>query len=101
MEEHGKINQDELQQILQDPFYSLVFSLYNSALMSLGKLPNPMTKSSDVDIDQAQVTIEMLGMLKDKTQGNLNEKEQIFLNSQLSELRFMYVEMVKQQPPPH
>ncbi|MBN2382531.1 DUF1844 domain-containing protein [bacterium] len=100
MDKEREITEEELRQILKEPFYSLIFSLFNSAMISLGKLPNPMTDKVEVDLDQAQVTIEMLSMLKDKTNGNLNDQEQLFLDTQLSELRFVFAEKVKQTSPP-
>lgn len=93
------MNQDELKKILQEPFYSLIFSLYNSAAMSLGKIPNPITNKTESDLDQAHVTIEMLGMLKEKTTGNLSDQEQQFLSAHLSELRLSFAEAVKQSKP--
>ncbi|MFC1849980.1 DUF1844 domain-containing protein [candidate division CSSED10-310 bacterium] len=97
MTEDYKQAERELQEILGKPFNSLVFSLYNSALISMGRISNPVTNKADIDLDQAQVTIEMVAMLKEKTVGNLDELEQKFIESQLAELRFAFTASVKEE----
>jgi hypothetical protein len=46
-----------------------------------------------VDIIGARQTIDTLGMLAEKTRGNLTPKEQAFLENCLYELRMAYVEV--------
>jgi hypothetical protein len=46
-----------------------------------------------VDLIGARQTIDTLGMLAEKTRGNLTPKEQAFLQNALYELRMAYVEV--------
>lgn len=90
MNPEEQINEQEMQQILNNPFYALTLSLVNSAMISLGKIPNPVTNAIEKDFNQARVSIDMLGMLADKTKGNLSSEEDMFLKSQLTELRMLF-----------
>jgi hypothetical protein len=67
-------------------------SLYMTAMMQLGLMREPDGQSG-VDIVGARQTIDTLGMIADKTKGNLTPKEQGFLQNCLYELRMAYVEV--------
>lgn len=73
-------------------FLSLVYSLQMQGMMQLGKLPNPMTNQTEVELDGAQVSIDMLDMLKEKTKGNLDEDETRFITQVISDLKLNYVD---------
>jgi hypothetical protein len=94
-EDQGMKLDPRLQEFLSQPFNSLLFSLVNTTLLSMGMIANPMTGKNDQDLDQAQVTIDMIAALQEKTRGNLTAEEQHFLDSQLTELRMLFVEAVK------
>ena len=68
-------------------FFSLVLSLSNSAMLAMGKSPNPITGKVERDLLQAQQTIDLLAMLKNKTEGNLSDKESLLLENSLTNLR--------------
>lgn len=70
-------------------------SLSMQALVALGELPNPGTNQPDEDLDQARYVIDVLGVLQEKTKGNLTKDEESFLESLLYELRMKYVTKVK------
>ena len=46
------------------------------------------------DINLAKHTIDTIAMLKDRTEGNLNEEEKKFLEAILTDLRWRYVKAV-------
>ena len=48
-------------------------------MMQLGKMKNPFTDESERDLNAAQVSIDILDMLKVKTQNNLSEDEKKYL----------------------
>jgi hypothetical protein len=77
-----------------DLFLGLVVSLQASAWMLLGKVVNPMTGKIDRNLDQAKETIDLLGMLEEKTRGNLQADEQRLLGQVLYQLRMNYVEEI-------
>jgi hypothetical protein len=71
---------------------TFIFSLSSSALVHLGDIPDPETKNVRVDLPLAKQIIDTLGMLQDKTQGNLNPDEDNLLKSILYDLRLRYVQ---------
>ncbi|MBI1953173.1 MAG: DUF1844 domain-containing protein [Candidatus Omnitrophica bacterium] len=76
-------------------FTHLVSSVSMQAMMFLGEVPNPMTGQAETDLEQARSLIDMVGMLKEKTQGNLNAEEEKLLSGVLFELRTKFVERSK------
>ncbi|MDD4871679.1 MAG: DUF1844 domain-containing protein [Kiritimatiellae bacterium] len=79
-------------------FAQLVMMLSSSAMQQLGKLVNPITHKTEVDLEGAQITIDMLSMLREKTKGNLDNNEETMLGSILSSLQMNYVETMQSAP---
>jgi hypothetical protein len=77
---------------LEVSFERFMASLYMTAMMQLG-LMQERGGQPTVDIIGARQTIDTLGMLAEKTKGNLTPKEQGFLQNCLYELRMAYVEV--------
>jgi hypothetical protein len=72
-------------------FATFVISLNSSALFQLGILADPTTGEKSKDLSLAKQTIDILGMLEEKTKGNLNADEVHMLKSILYDLRILYV----------
>lgn len=79
-------------------FANLVMMLSSSAMQQLGKLVNPLTNKTEVSLEGARMTIDMLEMLKAKTEGNLDAEEAKMMKEILSTLQINYVE-TSQNPP--
>jgi len=77
---------------LEMSFERFMASLYMTAMMQLG-LIHEQGGQPGVDLIGARQTIDTLGMIADKTKGNLTPKEQGFLQNCLYELRMAYVEV--------
>jgi hypothetical protein len=77
-------------------FATFVLSLGSSALVHLGELPDPDSGEKRRDLPMAKQTIDILGILADKTRGNLDEAEDQLLQSLLYDLRIKYVDAQKQ-----
>lgn len=77
-------------------FASFVMMLTNNIMVFLGQVPNPLTQQPQVDLAQAQHTIDILMMLREKTRGNLTDEEERFLQELLPQLQMAYVQ-AKQQ----
>jgi hypothetical protein len=77
---------------LEVSFERFMASLYMTAMMQLGLMVE-QGGAPHVDLIGARQTIDTLSMLGDKTKGNLNSKEQAFLQNALYELRMAYVEV--------
>lgn len=73
-------------------FLTLVMSLATAAWSQLGKVPHPNTQKIEKDLDQAQMTIEFLRMLREKTQGNLKPKEDEMLRNVVTDLELNYAD---------
>ena len=73
-------------------FEKFAASLYMSALMQLG-LAAPQGGKPQVDMMGARQTIDILGILKEKTKGNLTPAEENMLQNVLYELRMAYLEV--------
>jgi hypothetical protein len=87
-------------------FEHLVQQLYLSALMQMGAA-TPEGQRPRVDIIGARQSIDLLGVVEDKTKGNLTAIEQRMLDTVLFELRMTFLELTKmislqgvQAPPP-
>jgi hypothetical protein len=76
-------------------FSTFVISLGTQALAHLGEIPNPIDNQVVVDLGAAQQVIDILGILKDKTKGNLDTSEAALLGNLLYDLRLKYVERVR------
>lgn len=72
----------------------LVFMFQTAALQQMGKLKNPLTDKIERDLQQAQISIDMLEMLHSKTKGNLTENEEKIFTNVLTELKLNYVDEV-------
>ena len=77
---------------LELSFERFMASLYMTAMMQLG-LMHEQGGQPGVDLIGARQTIDTLGMISEKTKGNLTPKEQAFLQNCLYELRMAYVEV--------
>lgn len=73
-------------------FATFVFSLSSSALVHLGEIPEPETNRTLVDLTLAKQIIDTLGMLEEKTRGNLEPDEERLMKSVLYDLRLRYVQ---------
>jgi len=71
-------------------FATFIFSLNSSALVHLGVIEDPATGQKK-SLPMAKQTIDILGVLEEKTRGNLTEDEENLLKHILSDLRLMYV----------
>ena len=89
------MNNNEKQQMF---FVQLISSLHGAALMQMGKIKNPATDKLERNLEQAELTIEMLDMLKEKTKGNLSSEEEKFFTTVISELKLNYVDEKSKEP---
>ena len=78
-------------------FSSFVISLAQSALVHMGESPDPSTGDRTTQLVLARHSIDVLGVLEEKTKGNLDEEEQKLLASVLYELRSKFVEVSRRQ----
>ena|SRR5436305_3039441 len=76
-------------------FTDFVEPLIAQAYMSLGMLRNPYQPKPEIDAGAARQMIEIITMLKEKTEGNLTADEDDFLSTHLGELKLAFVQRTK------
>ena len=72
-------------------FSTFVLSLASSALVSLGEVADPQNDEMHEDLLAAKHTIDVLGMLKEKTEKNLDSEEERLIDGILYDLRMKYI----------
>ena len=76
-------------------FRGLVSMLASQALMGLGTMADPETRGVIVDLEGSRFAIDLLGVIEEKTRGNLTEEEGGELTQALAALRARYVEIAR------
>src|SRR5215472_6810705 len=74
-------------------FTFLVVSLRAQAEMQLGLMRFGEEERAQPDLPLARHTIDLMGVLLEKTKGNLSLEEQRLLENSLTELRFRFVQV--------
>ena len=72
-------------------FPTFIFSLNSSTLVHLGIIDDPASGKKVKNLSLAKQTIDILGMLEEKTRGNLTKDEESMLKNILYDLRMLYV----------
>lgn len=72
-------------------FDLFVSSLAIDALIGMGDVPHPVTKKPAVNLPHARYLIDLLGILEEKTRGNLSVDEDRLLKDTLYQLRMRYL----------
>ncbi len=81
----------QAQQPFQIDFSTFIMSLTSSAFYHLGDIADPETGKTETNLPAVQQTIDMLIMLREKTQNNLTEEEAKLLEQLIYELQMKFV----------
>jgi len=73
-------------------FSTFVLSLGSTCMVNLGQVPAPGSDKPHKDLPAAKQMIDILGMLQEKTKGNLTEPEQQLIDSLLYDIRVKWVD---------
>ncbi|MGH7987914.1 MAG: DUF1844 domain-containing protein [Candidatus Binataceae bacterium] len=76
-------------------FATFVVGLSTEALVHLGEIPDPQSGAPMPSLPAAQQVIDIIGMLKEKTRGNLDQDEQALIDAILYDLRMKFVERAR------
>jgi hypothetical protein len=76
-------------------FIQFMMMQQQQALLALGRHPNPPAGAPRPNLQLGKVFVDQLGMLKEKTRGNLTPDEQHVMNDILASLQMAYVEATK------
>src|SRR5262249_2994910 len=78
-------------------FFNLLNMLAVEAAMHLGLMEMEPGVRSPVDLESARQIIDMLGMVEEKTRGNLTNEEETLLEQVLVDLRMQFVALSRRQ----
>lgn len=78
-------------------FVTYIFMLYQSGLIALGKMENPVTKKTSVELEEVKGIIELFELIEEKTKGNLTSEEERTLKMLLDTLRLNFVDEVNKK----
>ncbi len=78
-------------------FSSFILSLSTSVYIHLGLVPDPLSQARQRNLQLAKQSIDIIGMLKEKTGNNLTKEESQLIDNILYDLRMKYVEEMKKQ----
>ena len=81
---------------LSQRFIEFVMMQAQNAALFLGQIPNPQTGKGEVNLELAKMFIDQLGMIQEKTRGNLTSEETAVLRNTLSNLQMAFVEVSKE-----
>ena len=76
-------------------FTSFVLSISSSVLLHFGDIADPVSGKKERNLPMAKQTIDILAILKEKTNGNLTKDEEQLLDHLLHDLRLKYVQECK------
>lgn len=77
-------------------FSTFILSLASTALIHLGVAPDPDSgEPLKAEPELARETIDLLGMLREKTRGNLSEEEDRLFERLLYDLRMQFIAATK------
>ena len=80
---------------LRPDLASLCMMLSTDALVHLGQVPDPLTGQPAPNLEQARFVIDLLAMLKAKTEGNRLAEESALLEEILTSLRMAFVHLTR------
>jgi hypothetical protein len=80
-------------------FINFLMSIASNAASALGMMEHPVTGQRGVDLPLGKHWIDVLGMLQDKTSGNLSPQEKQIFTGLLSDLRMQFVSLTRASAP--
>jgi hypothetical protein len=91
IEEEQKIDETE---VLLPPldFSSLILPFYTQAVIKLGLAEDPLSTKQGENLELAKRLIDLLDLLKQRTEGNLKPEEEKFLTGCIHQLKLAYME---------
>lgn len=79
-------------------FPSFIMSLSTSVFIHLGEIPDPTTNQKNINLPLAKQTIDLIAMLKQKTEGNRTKDEDRLMEELLYNLRMKFLALSNKNP---
>ena len=89
----AEVQTNTLSGELSQRFIEFIMMQAQNAALFLGQIPNPQTGQGEVNLELAKMFIDQLGMIQEKTRGNLTNEESTVLRNTLSNLQMAFVEV--------
>ncbi|MEE9542789.1 MAG: DUF1844 domain-containing protein [Thermodesulfobacteriota bacterium] len=86
--------QEGTDNLASQDFSSFIFSISTTVLMDLGELEHPINKEKKVNLKMAKHSIDVIDMLKTKTEGNLTDRESTLITNILTDLKIRYSKLI-------
>ncbi|MEI7591148.1 MAG: DUF1844 domain-containing protein [Deltaproteobacteria bacterium] len=86
----------EEQKLPEMNFTNFIISMSTTAMFHFGMFPDPETKQANKNLPAAKQVIDILGMLQEKTKGNLTKEEETMFEESIYSLR-MYFLKIKEE----
>ncbi|MFQ5898522.1 MAG: DUF1844 domain-containing protein [Candidatus Methylomirabilia bacterium] len=83
------------QDVSEPDLTALFLMLASSVLIHLGVTPDPMSGTGQRDLAQAKLSIDLLRLLREKTEGHRTAKESELLAEILHDLQLRFVEAME------
>ena len=78
-------------------FDALISQTAYGIWVSLGKLQNPVSGETSIDLDQASIQIDMLDMINNKMHASMTDEEREYIDKVLAESKMNYLEVEKSE----
>lgn len=72
-------------------FQQFILAMGTQAMVAMGEIPNPVSGKTEIQLEAASETIDILALIEEKTKGNLTSEEEATLKNLLHELRVRFV----------
>lgn len=76
---------------------AIILMLSTQAMINLGIIPDPVSKNTLVQLEKAEIFVELLKVLKEKTKGNLSKEEQDFSDEVYNNILSVYNKIKEDQ----
>jgi hypothetical protein len=73
-------------------FLQFISGMAAQTMMHLWMMENPISRKTSLDLPNAKYSIDLLGIIQDKTNGNLTPEEDNYLSAALKDLRVRYAQ---------
>ena len=90
-ESQGADSSEQQVELPEINFVNFLFSISTSALIQMGEIEDPISQQTVKNLPLAKQTIDLIGMLEEKTKGNLTPDEAKLIENILFDLRMRYV----------
>lgn len=81
-------------------FQTLVTMFSTQAMVAMGAIPHPSSGKAEVQLELARHFIDLLGVVEEKSKGNLTADEANLITSSLHYLRMSFIEQSKKPAAP-